>query len=777
MAAFMSRPGPQIEKDNIAPTRKRSMSPPGTRSTSSRPAMCVPPDAQIGYVVKLLNFRGEDAAREIRERIRLNKGLTAKGVVFDVTVLKTALKLWAEGPGSGASTAPRENVAGVSGAANVMRTPERRRLLRQAAANAPTSPPPRPASLSGSQVETSKPPSPSTPRSPLTGKRMRLAKSRSRWSGGGSPVDVSDDEDMLASEPIAKVARTANMSRPSSSAATASSLQSRGATPTTVAANARSATATAFRAQDSEIAAEKTNYSVQLPAQAETSRLKSNAQLDAQTTDPNSSGTSTPQSSRLKRAMEGAMPSQNEKAKRANSPTEEPTSYSPEDVRRGSDSSPATDCGASGTEESGPAPKCGRSVKELKALLTSNDLDFSDCVEKADLEALWSRFEVFRSRGLAELQAACLGSGGRSFPTVEECARFLVAPMSTPSSSSFRPAAPNSGTCGLRAAEGVISPAPSSGAPSTASMSRPLPMEVDREVDRLLSLQKNAYSCTSEWGFAVLAVATRDIAAVQRAYRSIMKMLHPDKVGQSLKTTRAVEIIREAKDSCERRLSSLVAPGAPKNLRYEALCAAPGKRRFRLTWSPPDERATAPVRRYVVAAFDPAYGRTLTITILEPDYCEVRRRFVSVEELGSYELSEEELVKMPSVFKQSNITIYIAAGNEAGQSNWATVSVPTSAASAAASQIPRCQGVASQVPSGARASAGSSPSRGGGSSSEDEQMFETELRRRSGSDLRQWLGRQRKAPLVSWLRSLRLSTTGTKEELVERIIRVLDGSC
>lgn len=37
--------------------------------------------------------------------------------------------------------------------------------------------------------------------------------------------------------------------------------------------------------------------------------------------------------------------------------------------------------------------------------------------------------------------------------------------------------------------------------------------------------------------------------------------------------------------------------------------------------------------RYVIAAVDPAYGRALTVTTLEPDYSQELHRFVSVAEL------------------------------------------------------------------------------------------------------------------------------------------------
>merc|ERR1719210_988939 len=76
------------------------------------------------------------------------------------------------------------------------------------------------------------------------------------------------------------------------------------------------------------------------------------------------------------------------------------------------------------------APHLGgnRSVRELKALLSSNGVDFSSCVEKSDLEALWARFELLRTRPLDELRASCAAAGGPRHSTADECARFLIAP-------------------------------------------------------------------------------------------------------------------------------------------------------------------------------------------------------------------------------------------------------------------------------------------------------------------------------------------------------------
>jgi len=49
-------------------------------------------------------------------------------------------------------------------------------------------------------------------------------------------------------------------------------------------------------------------------------------------------------------------------------------------------------------------------------------------------------------------------------------------------------------------------------------------------------------------------------------------------------------------------------------------------------WKAPEVTQTCPVRRYLVAALDPAYGQALTITVLEPEYNEKLKRFTTIED-------------------------------------------------------------------------------------------------------------------------------------------------
>lgn len=271
----------------------------------------------------------------------------------------------------------------------------------------------------------------------------------------------------------------------------------------------------------------------------------------------------------------------------------------------------------------------------------------------------------------------------------------------------------------------------------------------------------------------MLDVTIRDVASVQRSYRTLMRKLHPDKAGSDPNMVRAGEIIREAKDVCERGLSKKEAPDAPRNLRSVPLCTIPGKRRFRLHWTIPEQREVAPVTKYVVAAVDPAYGRALTIAVLEPDYNEELRRFVSVDELSSHDLAEEELQKMPSLWKQATATVQVAAANEAGQSSWAIHRVclngggASSFAAAASLMRPSANSFADGNQGAAGFDAGDT---------QDEYLFNMELRRRRGPDLRLWLEAQRKCLLIAWLKSARFPATGTKEELVVRVMSAVDGA-
>lgn len=203
------------------------------------------------------------------------------------------------------------------------------------------------------------------------------------------------------------------------------------------------------------------------------------------------------------------------------------------------------------------------------------------------------------------------------------------------------------------------------------------------EVLRIMQLRKRAFRTPAAWGFAVLNVELMNIASVQTAYRKLMQKLHPDKVGHLPQIEKAVDVLREAKELCEKAMLQQVPPGPLRGLRHTTICSTKGNRRFRLQWSAPAEKDSAPVQRYLVNAFDPAYGKALTITILEPDYSEELRRYVSMEELTSFILSEMELTKMPSLFQQRVARLEVAAANDAGTGPWASLQIPMGSATPA----------------------------------------------------------------------------------------------
>lgn len=211
--------------------------------------------------------------------------------------------------------------------------------------------------------------------------------------------------------------------------------------------------------------------------------------------------------------------------------------------------------------------------------------------------------------------------------------------------------------------------------------------EVNQEVQRILSFDPRSFPSLVDWGFAVLGVNQHDIISVQRAYRAVMKKLHPDKAEQSPVVTHALERFHEAKRLCERSLLQQEPPAMPRLLRLQALCTAVGRRRFLLEWAAPEQRQAAPVLKYVVALHDAATGRVTRITEMEPDYSAELGRFVTIEELRNYELVEEEL-KIPGLFQEPSITILLAAANKAGQSDWMAARIHLSAAPTVPAQVP-----------------------------------------------------------------------------------------
>ncbi|CAJ1414151.1 unnamed protein product [Effrenium voratum] len=420
------------------------------------------------------------------------------------------------------------------------------------------------------------------------------------------------------------------------------------------------------------------------------------------------------------------------------------------------------------------------SVKALKARLAQHGLDAGTCVEKAELQAMWERFETWRRRPLSELQDHCQIEGGSRFETAEECARYLTTPRQ-PAVRAARVAPPSAPAPAVPSAPATCSTT-SPGGPAAA---------VDREQDakseagRILPLRRESFMNPTSWGFAVLGVptATKEVSTVQRAYRSLMRKLHPDRAGQSEDVVKAVEKVREAKEACERGLSRQEPPEPPRQLRSEALCSTPGRRRFQLCWTAPPVRESASVRRYIVAAHDPAYGRALTITVLEPDYSQELRSFVAIESLTSYVIAEEDLQKMPKLWTEKMLQVQVAAANEAGQSKWTSLKIPLTGPAAGIASAPLSREGAPRMspPCGATWGAGGGAGGNGAFTSAatmrrthdsaDVAAFDKELRKLRGSTrLRAFLEPLKKGILQEWLRSVNWSSQGSKQDLVERVI-------
>jgi len=427
------------------------------------------------------------------------------------------------------------------------------------------------------------------------------------------------------------------------------------------------------------------------------------------------------------------------------------------------------------------------SIKELKTALSAEGIDCTGCVEKGDLLALWQRFEQLQSRSLEELQEACQAAGGGRPFSASACARFLLTVNSTK-------AVP--GADSRAVPEACRRPAPPTAPPpgGGGSSSSTLPTafvadsavasEARRAATRILALRQPSFRSASEWAFAVLELrpGTTDVAAVQRSFRQLMRSLHPDKAGDAADVSQAVDCVRRARGLCERALSKEQVPSPPRSVGVSMLSQRPGERSFELTWQPPTQSEHATVRRYVVAVFDPGYGQPLTVASLEPDYNEELQRYVSLEDLTRYVLSEKDLQKMPKVWTQASLTVHIAAANEAGQSTWAIVQVPLVPGSAARRCPVQVQQnlqklySSSSTPAQARqrppTTVRAKPEAWGAPdvSSQAMKAFLSELHRRSSTpSLGPWLKSQPKQTLAAFLRTVGLSTAGSKDDLASRV--------
>eukprot|EP00930_Biecheleria_cincta_P100141 TRINITY_DN9175_c0_g2_i1.p1 TRINITY_DN9175_c0_g2~~TRINITY_DN9175_c0_g2_i1.p1 ORF type:complete len:833 (-),score=165.39 TRINITY_DN9175_c0_g2_i1:265-2763(-) len=311
----------------------------------------------------------------------------------------------------------------------------------------------------------------------------------------------------------------------------------------------------------------------------------------------------------------------------------------------------------------------GRTVRELKEhLLAFGVTPPPGCLEKNELQFLLSRVEQLRNRSLTELQSASLAAGGQKFNTTDDCIRFLL----DSSLASALPSQPARSVFKHEDTGSVDGTERSAAAKQTQG-------GIGSEVDRILNLRKEDFSTPARWGFAVLDVSSetaQDVAAAQRAYRTLMRKLHPDKAGGACqRLAEAAEMAREAREAVARGLNKEEPPGAPTNFHYSVVSSDFGCRKLQLQWEAPRTKASAPVRRYIVAVVDPAYGRPLNTAVLEPDYNALLGRFVPVEELTAYMLAEQELQKMPKFWQQTSGTVQVAAANDTGQSPWTVMQV------------------------------------------------------------------------------------------------------
>jgi len=375
-------------------------------------------------------------------------------------------------------------------------------------------------------------------------------------------------------------------------------------------------------------------------------------------------------------------------------------------------------------------------VKFMKTVLDSAGVDSSQCLERLELEKLWHRFLLTQK-----------GEGGTRLPPRQH-ARFV------------RQSAPEDRGHDAADREG----------------------EAIGLADRLNRIKSDRFVSNVEWGFAVLDHPERDLASVHKAYRSLTKQLHPDRVGSHPKVAAAVEIVREAKDICEKSLRRQHPPDRPTRMTCTHLCREQGSRKIRVQWRAPESKASAPVHRYIVAVFDPSYGKSLAIATLEPDYSQELKRYLAHDdpELCSYVIAQEELRKMPTLFSSSYLTVQVAAGNNEGQSEWSVARVDLTNKDLAASGRQSLSSRASLPSKGAEKGARQvAPPRSRPSlhisstsvtTSSGISQFDRGVSELNGRKLEEWLRCQLKTDIQHWLRRRFQPIAGSKEDMLQRII-------
>lgn len=759
----------------------------------------MPRDQQVRQIVNLLNIRGVRGADEVKKRIADNRPLIAKHIVFDNSVLQEGLAAWAannpEAKGQKSSATAVRSTRSNHGHGEGSGPVHAASSAQPAASQGVTRPTPRPA--------------PSCAEAPRPTKMPRTERSLTTEVFDRPHLPRHTPSELLRpspSLPEAAEREVADVNHPaaSSSAPLLSRLRRGGTLDglprergcTTPCRSQESADSLSPGMPDTtppSLGRSATSRPAAFTAGAEHAFSRASSAPGRACWDAMHEPRSGSSMTALRRAaqlggLSAHFPSEPDPELTPTAPTRSFSKH-----RIGAREAAAPDDTMKQQSKSVPqAPRADLSVRGLKDLLGSHGVDYSSCVEKSELQELLSKFEMLCQRPLEELHVSLAMAGGcsavRPPTTAAACAALLLGkPTQTPQdtaaqSSTARAAAPrpavtpNCPAASTSVPASTAAPAYKIWTPETHMPPPPVknvaqvsPPETESpqdsplggnvfeareneaalEVKRINSIRRTSFNTVSAWGFAVLAVQTRDIAGVQRGYRGLMKKLHPDKVQTSTSVSNAMDLIKEAKDACERSLSRQFAPGAPRRMALSVLCSQPGRRRYRLSWAAPVENEASPVRRYIVAALDPAYGKALNIAVLEPDYDEEKRRFISVGELATYVLAEEDLQKMPSLWRQNAATIQVAAANESGQSSWAILQVPLNVTTLGTNQ---------QSPANR-------------SAREEEQLFAEEVKHRSGKDLFSWLERQRKPQILTFLKSIGCSDDGgMKERLIAQVM-------
>jgi len=189
-----------------------------------------------------------------------------------------------------------------------------------------------------------------------------------------------------------------------------------------------------------------------------------------------------------------------------------------------------------------------------------------------------------------------------------------------------------------------------------------------------------------------------------------------------------------------------------------------------------------------VAVYDPSYGKALAVGTLEPDYSQEYKRYLSHDdpELCSYVVSEEDLRKMPNLFKTDSITVQVAAGNNEGQSDWSVLKVQlhepqrrVSQAVSRPSAVPSDKPASKAKPSNVQASTGattaptSRPSvatRTSANIPDEDRAFDIFVEQKSGRELHSWLQQQKKEKMQGWLKRRFQQVSGSKEAILNKIV-------